>query len=46
MSFFVHLGYQDASGDSVVGMPQSSVLTHHCFSFIADPLAGDCVHRS
>ena len=39
----LHVGYQDASGDSVVGMPESTVF----FSvFVADPLAGDCVHRS
>ena len=44
--FFWQVGYQDASGDSVVGMPESIVLTHRFFSFVADPLAGDCVHRS
>ena len=31
------IGYQDASGDSVVGMPESTVLTHRFFSFVADP---------
>ena len=49
VDFFLHVGNQDARDDSVVGMPESTVLhtvlrltLHLCMRFfsVADPLAG------